>query len=257
MKSWRERAEDWADAVRLAAAGRGYTCDGCGKEVFSYPEERLCADCLQALERNAGRRCLKCGRRTIAKGLCLECKSRPPRFERGFSPFVYEGFAAGLLNRFKNGERYLAFFFGEAMAACFVQALSEGIADCSAEELLVISVPSSERRRKERGYDQAAELAKSVARSLNAVRAPGTLTVNRETFSQKRLTAEERRRNVEGAYAAKKDCCKGRAVLLTDDLMTTGATADACAVALLKAGAEKVYFLSAASVPEKPLTEQK
>ena len=86
---------------------------------------------------------------------------------------------------------------------------------------------------------------------------PGALTVNRETFSQKRLTAEERRKNVAGAYAAKKDCCKGRTVLLADDLMTTGATADACAEALLKAGAEKVYFLSAASVPEKPLTEQK
>lgn len=248
---WKERLEKWADGVRFFASRRGYTCDGCGREVFSYPVKRLCDDCGAQLSRNEKSVCPKCGRRTVAEGLCLDCKARPPRFERGFSPFSYTGLVAGMLNRFKEGQRHLAWFFGEAMAASAADAIAGGGLIVPEKGLLILSVPASERRRRERGYDQAAELAKVVGRLLSSERSAGLVMV-RETRPQKKLTARERRANADGAYRADRKACAGRTVLLVDDLMTTGATADACTRALLKAGAERVYFLSAASVPERP-----
>ena len=65
---------------------------------------------------NDGRTCEKCGRKTLAEGICLSCKSRVPRFTKGFSPFVYRGESASLVNRIKNGNPTLALYFAEKMA---------------------------------------------------------------------------------------------------------------------------------------------
>ena len=104
------------DAYRKLRSKRGYTCDDCGREIFSYPTERLCEGCLSLLEKNDKSVCPKCGRKTLAEGVCLDCKRRVPPFARGMSAFVYGGEAARLINRLKNGERFLSRFFGERMA---------------------------------------------------------------------------------------------------------------------------------------------
>ena len=95
---------DVARKIRVFSAKRGYVCDNCGGEVFSYPAERFCARCEEKLQRNNGRNCEKCGRKTAAEGVCLLCKDELPKFAKGISTFVYEGECASLINRFKNGK---------------------------------------------------------------------------------------------------------------------------------------------------------
>ena len=102
--------------IRSFANSYGFTCDGCGCELFDYPTHRLCGRCEDGLRRNDGRTCPKCGRKTLAEGVCLSCKGRAPRFDRGISPFVYRGESASFVNRIKTGNPTLAVYFAEEMA---------------------------------------------------------------------------------------------------------------------------------------------
>lgn len=246
MNAFGKLVDKMLEKFRLAAGSRGYTCDACGREIFDYPEKRLCSGCLAALERNDGEKCPKCGRRTVAEGACLACKAEPPLFTRGFSPFVYRGETALLLNRLKNGERHLALFFGEKMAEKLKTEGSEKL------RYVVVPVPMTEAERKKRGYNQAEALAAAVAERLDLELDKELLVKVRETLPQKRLSKKERERNLTGAYAVKRGAaCKGSSFLLIDDTMTTGATGSACAEQLFRAGAEEVLLLTAAAMPEK------
>ena len=102
--------------IRFRLNETGYTCDHCGAEVFSYPKERLCLACEEKLEKNDGFACKKCGRKTATEGVCLTCKSALPSFSVGYSPFIYRGETALLVNRMKNSTPRLACYFGEKMA---------------------------------------------------------------------------------------------------------------------------------------------
>ena len=104
----------FGEKLRTFFARFGHTCDSCGVELFNYPKERLCADCEKALIRNCELVCPKCGRKTRASGVCLACKQNLPNFTVSFSPFTYEGLTASLINRLKNGDRYLSNFSSKA-----------------------------------------------------------------------------------------------------------------------------------------------
>ena len=225
---------------RKFSSERGYSCDCCGREIFSYPSPRLCEECSSALERNF-RACDKCGGKTVAEGLCLDCKRKPPEFSCGFSPFCYRGKAAELINRMKNGERWLANYFGEQMSALWKRS---GL--CSD---IVVFVPMTEAGERKRGYNQAAELAEKISEQTEIPVKSGLAKI-RDTLPQKRLTKAERRENISGAYRAEGGF-SGRKVLLVDDVMTTGATGSECAKALKRAGASDVFFLTAAAAPER------
>ncbi len=238
--------------IREYSASHGCTCDGCGREIFDYPDRRLCERCETAMQRNDKGTCEKCGRQTLAEGVCLTCKTRPPRFTRGFSPFVYRGETAGLINRVKNGEPTLALYFGENMAEYFTAVCAE-----AQTPFLVIPVPLTKARVRERGYNQAEELAAALCRALKgkgveAELRPDILQKRRETGQQKHMGYVARMENAAGAYHVhERKACRGRTVLLVDDILTTGATGNECAERLLSAGAEKVYFLTATALPER------
>ena len=241
--------------LRKASGKHGYTCDGCGEELFEYPAHRLCTACENKIERNEKYRCDKCGRKTFTEGVCLTCKSRMPLFDKGFSPFVYRGETASLVNRLKNSDRRLAFYFGEQMSADFLQAFAS--TPILEEEILVIPVPLTKEKERERGYNQARELAEVVIDCLHARKISARLETDavqklRETKQQKHLTAVERMENAIGAYHLhKRKIFEGKSVLLVDDILTTGATGSACARLIKKAGAKSVYLLTIASLPER------
>ena len=107
------------EKIRGYYKGHGYTCDACGGEVFDYPTHRFCVNCEGKLFQNVGKICPKCGRRTLAAGVCLACKSHTPSFTFGYSPFVYRAETAALVNRMKNGAPVLSFYFSEKMAEYF------------------------------------------------------------------------------------------------------------------------------------------
>jgi ComF family protein len=110
---------------------------------------------------------------------------------------------------------------------------------------IVVPVPLFGRRQRLRGYNQSALLAREVTRLLGLPLAERGLGRRRDTLPQARsVDAEARRRNVAGAFVGEKRRVEGRRVLLVDDVMTTGATLDACAQALRQAGAASVWALT-------------
>lgn len=258
------------EKLRKKSNERGYVCDGCGAEIFDYPIHRLCADCEGILSVNDKYFCPKCGRKTVTEGICLNCKRKKPAFDRGFSPFVYIAHTAGYINRIKNGNRRLSCFFGEEMTKTLLRSYPkmsefeapryatnmENPSQTPPNSLLIVPVPTTQNARRKRGYNQAQDLAEQVAESLQKADYAVELDVDvlqkrKETAQQKHMHYQERIENVAGAYHVhKRSVCKGRTVVLVDDIMTTGATGDACAKRLLGAGAKEVLFLVAAALAE-------
>ena len=111
---------------------------------------------------------------------------------------------------------------------------------------LVVPVPLSRRRMKERGYNQVGPLAMPLAAMLGWRYSPQVLAQTRETRSQVGLSPLERKVNIAGAFRAEPVLVAGKAILLVDDVVTTGATMAACAKALVKADAQIVYGLTLA-----------
>ena len=253
----------WAAKLRALTARQGFSCDSCGVEVFEYPKRRLCGDCESRLARNDTRSCPLCGRETVADGTCLDCKRLAPYFNKGCAPFTYNTLTAKLINRLKNGNRRIAYFFGEEIAKALlarVQTLQERFGGdryaLNGEKLLIIPVPLTRERRRERGYNQAEELAFVIAAELERLGVATEidlelLTKTRETDKQKELGLKGRVENVRGAYHVhKRNACKKRTALLVDDIMTTGATGSECARVLKNAGVEVVYFAVCAALGE-------
>ena len=253
--------------LRKKASERGFACDVCKAELFDYPKHRLCPDCLGALEYNNIHVCSKCGRKSVTEGVCLTCKSILPSFDVGVAPFVYRGNTAALINRIKNGDRRLAYFFGEELAKALLNRFPQlktqfdtgryaTNAESRPEKLLIIPVPLTKSRQAERGYNQSQELCEVLTDELNrsgvgAEMDIQTLVKRRETALQKRLGLVARKDNVSGAYHVhKRKFCEGKTIVLVDDVMTTGATGGECADVLKRAGAKTVYFLAVAALPE-------
>ena len=250
-----------AEKIRQSASKRGYTCDACKRELFTYYPQRLCLSCEGELCKNDDLVCPKCGRKTVADGVCLTCKSHMPKITNGASPCVYKDKAAALINRLKNGDRRLSFYFGERMAHYFLLRCETreewGRYALNDKETLIVPMPISHKRKRERGYNQAEELAKAFQDVLaqKGVAVPldcGVMQVHKETRAQKKLGLKQRYQNAQGAYRIKKrTLCKNKVILLIDDIMTTGATGSACAKLLLGAGAKAVLFLTATSLGEE------
>lgn len=232
-----------------------FGCDACGAELFDYPMHRLCEECEGKMQHNDGRVCPKCGRKTVAEGVCLSCKSNMPAFAQGFSPFVYRGESASFINRVKNGKPLLAPYFAEHMAEDFLDKYAD-TERFKKEPLLLVPVPMTEMRRKQRGYNQAEELAEIVCKRLQeegylAETDFDILQKVKESPQQKHMDYKSRQENVSGAFHVhKRKACQDRTVVLVDDIMTTGATGNECAKRLLGAGAKEVLFLVATALPE-------
>ena len=235
--------EKWLEKLRKNSNLNSCTCDACGKEVFSYPEERLCADCAAKIIRNDGFQCEKCGRACRGAGVCNSCKAAVPEFEKAASALVYFDWSAMLVNSFKNGKRYLSYFFAEEL----VSVLSR----LPKREYVLVAVPLSKKKLRSRGYNQSAELVCRLA-ELTGLETRLDLLEKRGTDEQKQLSAKERRKNVKGAFrVTDKRFCKGRDFLIIDDVMTSGATMSEIASVLLRAGANSVCAASVSAVPDR------
>jgi ComF family protein len=211
----------------------------------------VCPDCARSLEAVGTRHCLRCGRRRLtayAASDCGECSGQPFRVERARSLYLYNDAARHLLAEFKfqshlGAGRYLATQLAQ-WAGCGLERLFD------APELQLacaLPVPLHRKRLRERSFNQSELLARQLATAGRLEYRPGLLQRVRETPSQVGLTAHQRRENVRGAFAVPESQCAwlvGRAVLLVDDLMTTGSTLSACASALRRGGSGPVYALT-------------
>jgi ComF family protein len=215
-------------------------CGGCGEALFN-PEDAwfgLCADCRAYLSAafHAGEHCGVCGRPLISeKEICLPCRQSKDRLVKLKAIFPYAG-------RFREILEVYKFEKSVNVGNFLVQCLNLAIIDITDREIAWVPVPPRPGKIKAFGWDQIEFLAKLLERDYK--RSLCNIPVNRclkrlKSRSQKGLNREERFRNLSGRILCVKP--PPRTVILFDDVITTGATLNACARALLESGAVKVY----------------
>ncbi len=231
-------------------------CAVCEAALPIDTTHRVCAPCLGAVEPMRPPLCLVCGAPLDAADedeRCGHCRADPPAFDSARAVTRYRSGAdssrmdgsstvAALLRRHKYG---LDQSLGRALAEYLdaAPAMDSGAYD------VVIPVPLHRTRLRWRGFNQAALLGAALARRLNCSLDVATLARVRSTASQTERDRAQRARNVRNAFSVRRPSrVAGRRILLVDDVMTTGATADECARVLRAAGARRIDVLTLARV---------
>lgn len=225
------------------------SADGNGEETRLC----LCSACSEKLILRRGGYCPVCGNLTTLPdaepSLCGACLTRrnvgePQPWGALFFFAPYEGFLRDLILRCKaTQELPLARLLGELLASH--PGISAGIPHYDA----IVPVPLHAAKLRKRGFNQALEMAKPLARRMNAPLLRDALRRTAETHSQSGLSLEDRKRNVHAAFAATGDIA-GKRVLLVDDIATTCATLEEAAIALKKSGVEHIDAAVIARTPE-------
>jgi len=218
--------------------------------VFDLLLPAICAGCARAVE--------------PGRSLCAGCDRALPRFSGDAPPLLpasidcatarsYEGAAADWMRRFKYPKRGVGGL--DPAAHGVLRAFILEAAECRAKERpdLVVPVALHARRLRARGFNPAALLSSALSRNAGLRHEPAALIRIRDTPSQTGLDRRERRRNVAGAFRARRDLTGYGRVWLVDDVVTTGSTVAAAARALMQRGAGSVAVVCAARTPLQPL----
>jgi ComF family protein len=229
-------------------------CAACGARMPIEAANRVCAPCVARIERLSEPLCAKCGMplgqaHVDGGAVCARCVQLPPSFRIARAAACYRvsaedegGTLASIIRRHKYG---LDQSLGRALAECLGVELPIRAQDYD----VVIPVPLHRRRLRWRGFNQAALLAAAVARRLDCELDVTCLARVRSTVPQTAQNLDARRRNVHRAFAVRRAAAiANRRVLLIDDVMTTGATANECARTLYAAGAQAVDVFTLARV---------
>lgn len=199
----------------------------------------LCHKCVTAFPRVVPPLCSRCGIALATGDLCERCRTLPLEIDVIRSVFYFDGLLRDVIHRFKyDGLHVLAGPLAMEMGHCWVE--------WAVPTDVIMPVPLHSSRLRERGYNQAALLAREFARQTGLLLDEHTLVRQRATQPQFELDFQQRKENVRGAFVARRDGIVGKAILLIDDVCTTGATLEACATALYNAGAQSVCALTLA-----------
>lgn len=221
-------------------------CAGCGTIVADV--HSFCPDCWKQVEFLGDSGCQTCGIPLAATeadscGLCL---AKPPRIARTRAAVAYGDLSRGLAIRLKYGRKV-------AIAKTMARYMQPLVLNDGAERLIV-PVPLHRSRLWWRGFNQSALVASELSRRLGIPSDALVLKRTRRTPALKGMTPLQRRQTVAGAFKVHDNgAVAGRTIILIDDVLTTGSTADACARALKKAGAARVELVSWARVVKPSL----
>lgn len=220
------RAVDWVYPPRCAAC--------------STPGVRLCSACTTSIRFiDQSRICPKCGIPQTKTELCQDCSAVSPVFTALRSWGFYEGALREAIHKLKYQNDL-------GISEDLARPLAELLNDSCWHVDLITSVPLSRKRMRTRGYNQSAMIARWVSFTNRIPFNPRVMVRSKDTISQVGLSGEERRLNVLGAFDANPAIAAGKSILVIDDVTTTGATMQACALALIKSGASHVYGLTLA-----------
>lgn len=191
----------------------------------------LCRACHAALPWQ-GPACLRCALPLPSPGTCGVCLQHPPPLTETHAVFDYAFPLDRLLPRLKFHRDFAS---GRVLA----QAMTDRCSKLTRPDAL-LPLPLHRTRLRRRGYDQALELARPLARTLDLPLAANLLERSKSTSAQSRLDADARKRNLRGAFHVALGAPLPAHIVLVDDVMTTGATLHAAAQALLAGGATRV-----------------
>jgi len=227
-------------------------CFACAAPVAT--QGLLCASCFPRFRFIGAPHCHCCGLpfahagEAGEGGLCAACLDHPPVYERARAAWLYDEASKPVLLAFKYGDR-------TDLAPPLARAMASAGAALLADADVIAPVPLHRGRLVSRRYNQAALLANQLGRLSGTAVLPGLLIRRRRTAPLAELSARERARRLAGAIVVAPHLApriEGRLVLLVADVLTSGATANACAEALLAAGAAGVDVLTAARPPPPP-----
>lgn len=210
------------------------TCGGCKASGV-----RWCHNCQEQTKKILPPICSLCGQIIPTNGLCKRCLTSPPYFKAIRSWAEFGGPIRNALHDIKYRKNI---GLGESLSQHLVNLLRQNNWDID----LVIPVPLGDEREKQRGYNQAALIAKPLASYLQLPYNPRTLRRIRETISQVELSLVERQTNVKGAFQACRQHVHAKSILIIDDVTTSGSTLNACSKTLIEVGARAVYGLTVA-----------
>lgn len=204
-------------------------CFLCGGRTQGAP---LCASCEGALPRRPDSACPQCGLPGLDGGLCGACRREPPAFDATLAVFEFAFPVDTLVHALKYRHRL-------ALAEFFAAALAERGADFGEGADLIVPMPLHPRRLAERGFNQAVEIARPLARARGVPLGLAVVHKRRDLPPQAGLDREARLRSPRGAFEGDVSLA-GRRVIVVDDVMTTGATLDELARCLKRQGASWV-----------------
>lgn len=220
--------------------GREAICDGCRAQFFAA-HARRCRQCATRLPDNPA----------VGAAVCGACFAHPPAFDATMVATDYAAPVDQLVLALKFGHRL-------ALAPLFARMLRDALLHEQEPRaplpMLLTAIPLGERRLRERGYNQALEIAKPLAHALGVALAPRLAVRCRETHAQALLAPEERHRNIRDAFTLLPhavDAVRGRHVGVLDDVITTGETLNEFAKTLKRFGAARVTNLVFARALQK------
>ncbi|MDR3305761.1 MAG: double zinc ribbon domain-containing protein [Clostridiales Family XIII bacterium] len=234
-------------------------CLSCGKQLsadaaavpagaaraFAGEAAPLCASCLDEIPWVRGRLCEKCGKMLSEENpgtFCGDCDGGAHVYGRGYACALYAGRAADLVRDMKYRDRA---YTAEALAAVMAARYFAETDPATGEALYydaITAIPMSRNKKARRGFDQAALLARGLAKRIGIRYAEGLLERKTDTAVMSSLGLSARMQNLRGTIAAGYgmiEKIKGKRILLADDVYTTGSSADACADILYGAGAAR------------------
>ncbi len=208
-------------------------CAGCGRIGTLF-----CLACQSKIEPIPAATCPRCGHPYAGAALCPECRRNPSHLDAIRSTAVFSGPLREAIHSFKYGN-------GQALAPLLGARLAQTWRDRGLAADLIVPVPLHAERLRERGYNQAALLARVLAPAAGVPLDEGIVMRQKATQQQALLNAVERRENVKDAFMCRGEVT-GLRVVLVDDVCTTGSTLEACAAALRAGGATSVWALTLA-----------
>ena len=214
------------------------TCPMCDKIISRH--ENICTTCHSKFVYIHEPKCKKCGKelRDEAKEYCADCSVKKHYFKLNVAVFVYSDMVSKSLYKFKyHNRRTYARFYGEAIAKHCANDIRRWNPD------VIVPVPIHYKKRIKRGYNQAALIARELGKEINIYVDEKYLYRVVNTRPMKELNKTTRKKNVENAFKIYKNVVKYKKIILVDDIYTTGSTLDACAKALLGAGASEVFCI--------------
>ncbi|AIK97109.1 hypothetical protein ID47_10820 [Candidatus Paracaedibacter acanthamoebae] len=219
-------------------------CSGCGNPTIGI--HIFCGKCWSKVHFIQKPCCHHCGMPMpydIGSPTCVTCLTVAPPFEAGRSATRYDGMVRDIILKLKHCD---ATYLPPSLAGWMAQAGQ----DFWDKTDYIIPVPLHRWRLMRRRYNQATLLARALSQRLNLPLLTNILIRSKLTESQGRKTRQERRKNVQAAFAIQdpKGLLTGKHIALIDDVWTTGATLEACTTALKKGGVEKVYVLTLSRV---------